>query len=240
MPIDRHLTRITLVDRHELFAEALDVALTLVGHQVQRVAACEQGLPTARLVEAVQRSRPRVVMLDPDLEDCDGARVIRPLAESGVIVVVLSADVDPARWGEWLWLGAHTVMSKSVSLNGILATLRAIGEGRGALPLEARNRFVADYHRERRESLACRAQLEALTHREREVLSHLIHGDTVRDIARADCVSEATVRTQIKSILGKLEVTSQLAAVSVAYRAQWRPPHPMPTGRPVYPVAQPA
>jgi two-component system nitrate/nitrite response regulator NarL len=37
-------------------------------------------------------------------------------------------------------------------------------------------------------------------------------------------VSEATLRTQVKSILAKLEVTSQLAAVAVAHQAQWQPP----------------
>ena len=37
-------------------------------------------------------------------------------------------------------------------------------------------------------------------------------------------VSEATVRTQVKSILAKLDVTSQLAAVGAAHQASWSPP----------------
>jgi DNA-binding NarL/FixJ family response regulator len=37
-------------------------------------------------------------------------------------------------------------------------------------------------------------------------------------------VAEATVRTQVKSILAKLEVSSQLAAVGLAHRVGWRPP----------------
>jgi two-component system nitrate/nitrite response regulator NarL len=226
MPVDRGLTRITVVDRHELFAEALDVALTLAGHHVHRVSAHEQALPTNRLVAVLQRSRPRVVLLDPRLEDSDITPVIRPLVQAGVIVVVLTADVDPARWGEWLFLGARTVLSKSSSLNVILAALRTIGERRPVLPREERDRLVEHYYREREEIMAHRDRLASLTRREREVLSHLIHGDTVSDIARADGVSEGTVRTQIKSILGKLGVTSQLAAVGVAYRARWRP-HPL-------------
>ncbi len=84
MPVDRGLTRITVVDRHELFAEALDVALTLAGHRVHRVSAYEQALPTNRLLAVLQRSRPRVVLLDPDLEDSDSTPVIRPLAEAGI------------------------------------------------------------------------------------------------------------------------------------------------------------
>jgi DNA-binding NarL/FixJ family response regulator len=39
-------------------------------------------------------------------------------------------------------------------------------------------------------------------------------------------VSEATVRTQVKAILAKLQVTSQLAAVGLAHKVGWRPPIP--------------
>ena len=233
MPLDRRPIRVTVLDRNELFAETLDMALTLAGHRVHRISLCEQSLPPNRLVDVLQQSRPRVLLLDPDLEQPDAAQVIQSLTEAGVIVVVLTADPDRARWGEWLWLGAHTVMSKSVTFNAILSALRAIGEGRGLLPRDERNRLVALYHRERHRSLAYRAQLDSLTQREREVLSHLIYGDSVRDIARASVVAEATVRTQVKSILGKLGVTSQLGAVSVAYRARWRPPQPIAIGHPM-------
>jgi DNA-binding NarL/FixJ family response regulator len=61
-----------------------------------------------------------------------------------------------------------------------------------------------------------------LTPRERQVLGRLIEGNSVRDIARANVVSEATVRTQVKSILGKLEVSSQLAAVGLAHQVGWQ------------------
>jgi len=49
-------------------------------------------------------------------------------------------------------------------------------------------------------------------------------GRPVREIAQRSYVSEATVRTQVKSILAKLEVTSQLAAVGAAHETDWRPP----------------
>ena len=50
----------------------------------------------------------------------------------------------------------------------------------------------------------------------------------VRDVARHSDTSEATVRTQVKSILAKLQVSSQLAAVGQAYRIGWRPPFDLP------------
>jgi DNA-binding NarL/FixJ family response regulator len=67
-----------------------------------------------------------------------------------------------------------------------------------------------------------RRRLELLTPREKQVLGALIEGHNVREIARIGVVSEATVRTQVKSILGKLEVSSQLAAVGLAHHVGWQ------------------
>ena len=60
--------------------------------------------------------------------------------------------------------------------------------------------------------------------RESEVLGHLMKGRAVREIAGLSVVSEATVRTQVKSILAKLEVSSQLAAVGLAHEIGWQAP----------------
>jgi DNA-binding NarL/FixJ family response regulator len=62
------------------------------------------------------------------------------------------------------------------------------------------------------------ARLGRLTPREREVLEHLRLGHTVDEIARRDHVAASTVRGQVASVLRKLEVSSQLAAVAVT---QW-------------------
>jgi DNA-binding NarL/FixJ family response regulator len=64
-------------------------------------------------------------------------------------------------------------------------------------------------------------QFERLTRRERQVLSALMRGETARDISRQSFVSLPTVRSQIRSILTKLGVSSQLGAVVLAYRSGW-------------------
>jgi DNA-binding NarL/FixJ family response regulator len=61
----------------------------------------------------------------------------------------------------------------------------------------------------------------ALTEREQFVLAELIEGHCAEEIAKASFVSISTVRSQIKSILHKLGVSSQLAAVALARRARW-------------------
>ena len=219
------LTRIAIVEDHELFAEALDVTLTLEGHDVHRLTLAPHATPPGQLIAAILRLRPKVVLLDLDLGPTgNGARVIEPLARGGVAVVVVTGNLELARWGECLRYGARTVLSKSTPLNSILATIRLITEGRRVLAREERDRLIAAFHEEKVWVQDARVRLESLTVREREVLAQLMTGQQVRQIARDAYVSEATVRTQVKSILAKLEVSSQLAAVGTALKARWRPP----------------
>jgi two-component system nitrate/nitrite response regulator NarL len=225
MPRACGLTRVTIVEDHALFAEALDVALTLEGHRVDRVPIKDTALPAGNLFAAILRTRPSVVLLDLNLgASGNGACVVQPLTAAGIAVVVVTGSIDRARWGEVLSYGAHTVLPKSAPLNTILSAIRLIGEGRRILPREERDRLLACFHEERSRVRDSRARLESLTSREREILMNLMHGMQVAEIARTSFVSEGTVRTQIKSILAKMGVSSQLAAVSVALGAEGRLP----------------
>jgi DNA-binding NarL/FixJ family response regulator len=221
------MTRITIVDDHELFAETLDVALTLQGHDVRRVSLVDRPRSDGFVVSATLRQRPDVVLLDLDLgARLDGARLIGPLAAEGVKVVVLTATTDDARLGECLGNGARSVVVKSAPLNTILARIRYVAQGRTGLDLDERERLLASYRRERAGEIAARERLGALSQREQEVLGELMDGRTVVEIARSSYVSEATVRTQVRAIRTKLGVTSQLGAVGLATRAHWQPPAP--------------
>ena len=64
-------------------------------------------------------------------------------------------------------------------------------------------------------------QFEQLSPREQEVLLAMMRGRMARDICKQYYVSLATVRSQIHSILSKLGVSSQLAAVALAYQSGW-------------------
>ncbi|MGO3814080.1 MAG: response regulator transcription factor, partial [Cellulosimicrobium funkei] len=65
-----------------------------------------------------------------------------------------------------------------------------------------------------------RRAVASLTGRETEVLEHLAGGRSVAEIAAALVLSVATVRAHVRSILGKLGVSSQLAASAALARAR--------------------
>lgn len=220
----RRSVRIAIVEDHTLFAESLDLALAMEQYDVRRVPVADLGTPRAVLT-AVLRMRPDIVLLDLDLGDVgDGGRLVTPIARSGAAVVVVTASPDQARWGECLWYGARKVISKGRPLNEILATIRRLSQGLSVTNLQERDALLQAWQSDRREHEALRANLDRLTTRESQVLGMLMEGRTVSDIAAASVVSVATVRTQVKSILAKLEVSSQLAAVGLAHAVDWHPP----------------
>jgi two-component system nitrate/nitrite response regulator NarL len=217
--------RVLIVEDHRLFAEAVDLALTVEGYDVRRVEVpADPGSPGG-LVAAIIKLRPRVVLLDLDLGRFgDGVRLIEPVARSGANVIVVTGSIDRARWGDAVRSGARKVLSKSQPLRDILATVRRIIAGLPVMDREEREELVAEWNRHRFEVQGVSERIDQLTVRECEVLGHLMKGRAVREIAGLSVVSEATVRTQVKSILAKLEVSSQLAAVGMAHQIGWQAP----------------
>lgn len=216
--------RIVILEDHVLFAESLELALTIEGYDVRRVPVPTEDQSPSALLTSVTRLRPRVVLLDLDLGKFgEGERLIAPMARAGINVVVVTGSVDRARWGEAVRFGARKVLSKSRPLNDILGAVRRINQGLRVMTREEREELLQAWGKERSHLVDMRARMDQLTVRERQVLAHLMRGNTVREIAAEGVVSEATVRTQVKSILAKLEVSSQLAAVGMAHKVGWRP-----------------
>jgi two-component system nitrate/nitrite response regulator NarL len=217
--------RVVILDDHQLFAEAIDLALTGEGYDVHRVEVPDNPTAPVGLVSAITNRRPSVVLLDLDLGRFgDGARLIESIVEAGAHVVVVTGSEDHARWGGALRSGARKVLSKAQPLHDIIATVRRITTGLPVLDREEREELIGEWTRSRDELSAAHERLGQLTHRESIVLGHLMKGRAVRHVAQLSAVSEATVRTQVKSILSKLEVSSQLAAVGMAHEIGWQAP----------------
>lgn len=217
--------RITIIDDHALFAESVALTLESEGYLVRRIDLSDARTTLATVLATALRSAPKVVLLDLDLGRVgDGMRLISPLAAAGAAVVVVTGAGDRARRGECLRRGAKAVLVKTCPLQEVVATVRRARDGLPLMSAAERVDLIDVALHERDDVREIRSRLDRLTRREMEVLGALMRGDQVREIARSSVVSEATVRTQVKSILAKLEMSSQLAAVGAAYKVGWHPP----------------
>jgi DNA-binding NarL/FixJ family response regulator len=209
---------VLVVDDHRLVGESLQAALKIRGFRVD-LSDCATG--TGVLDEAV-RIRPSVVLLDLDLAQAGrGDELISPLVSMGSTVLVLTGTIDPIRTAECLEQGAAGVLSKAGSITEIVDTVRRAMAGEVVTSRAMRARYAAELDQHRREERARLAPLETLSPQERRVLGCIVDGCPAEEIAHHLTVSLNTVRTQIRSILRKLGVNSQLAAVALASQAGW-------------------
>jgi DNA-binding NarL/FixJ family response regulator len=209
---------VLIVDDHELVATSLMLSLRSQGLAAHH---CASSGGEAGVLAASAELPPGLVLLDLDLgrDDAgrriDGVRLVAPLRAAGWRVVILSGSADHARIGAGLAEGAMAWVPKNAPFPALLAAVRDAMDGREVMPPARREQFIELHRRRSGEQDELRAKLERLTPREREVLALLANGQRAQAVADQFVVSLATVRTQIRAVLTKLEVGSQLEAVAL-------------------------
>ena len=175
------------------------------------------------LIAFVAQLHPDVVLLDLDLGGAigNGCDLVAPLAEVAGRVVMLTGAMDFHRIAECLERGATDFVIKSEPYETVLAAVQEAASGGTRLRPAQRERLLDDLTRHRRDEAARLGAFESLTGRERGVLSAMMDGEQAESIAASTGVSEATIRSQIRGVLTKLGVSSQLAAVAAARQAGW-------------------
>lgn len=142
------------------------------------------------------------------------ARLVR--REPGVHWVVLTACAPGPFWGALLDGGAEAILPLDIGLERLLSALPAMAAGEPVMDPVQRARAQWRDADER----AMLERLAALSPGESRVLVEMAHGRSVSELALRHEVSAETIRSQVKAILRKLKVTSQLAAVAEWGRAR--------------------
>jgi DNA-binding NarL/FixJ family response regulator len=163
-----------------------------------------------------------VVVLDLHLGD--GRRstsMIGPLREHGMCVLVLTAEQNPVLLAECLEAGADGIFNKAQSFDGLVEMLYDAVDGHSIISVSAREELLAVLRNDRRDRHRRGSAFAQLTNREGDVLRGLVAGRSTEEIATDMGVALSTVRSHVKTLLRKLGVNSQLAAVALARAAEW-------------------
>ena len=114
--------------------------------------------------------------------------------------------------------------TKIMPLNEFLGLVRKTMYGVPAVDREERTRLIGLYRGQQTGRYAAGHRLDSLTEQERRILGHLMAGRGVREVADLQVLSEHTVRSHIRALLGKLGVSSQIQAVALAWDNNWGTP----------------
>jgi two-component system nitrate/nitrite response regulator NarL len=205
-----------LIAGANLLAGALANALEAYGFATRHV-------PPDSEVECWIEWHPNLVILDVrSLDLTAGSALIGQLHRLDLQVCVIDEADDVDRLNAWIAAGASALIDGSEPLDQLLRTInRLLRRGSHQQAAGKPSQPMALTHTARRPQDAPLPHFANLTERERVVLAELMEGHCAEEIAQAAFVSISTVRSQIKAILQKLGVSSQLAAVALARRADW-------------------
>lgn len=203
---------VLIIEDHKLLAQAVATALADDGLHPRVVDPTELD----GVIPTVEPGT--LVLLDLRLgHGLDGTCAVAPLTQRGARVVVVTGTSDPLPLAHALEAGALTVVDKHQSFADLVRTIVTIRSGEGPGQDERRAAILAAAARRRAEQASAAALLDRLSSREQEVLDQLCQGSSAQEIAQDAGVSLTTVRAQIRSVLAKLGVRSQLQAVARAH-----------------------
>ena len=208
------MIRVALVDDQAIVRAGLARILSPAdGFEV--IAECADGREALDELPALD---PDVVLMDIRMPVLDGIAATAGLREAAdtVVLVLTTFGEDEVLWGA-LEAGAAGFVLKDSSAEDLIGAVRAVAAGAAWFDPAVAPRVLEHYRRRVAPAGRQAARLELLSDREREVLRLMARGATNGEIATALYVAEATVKTHIGSIFGKLGVRDRPAAIVFAY-----------------------
>jgi len=196
--------RLLLVDDHAILSAGLRALLGYYD-DIEIVGEARDG---TEAVELVGELRPDVVLMDiamPGLNGIEATRLIRQQYPH-TRVLVLSQHSDRQYVIAVLQAGASGYILKRALGSDLLGALRAVARGETYLHPEVSSVLV--------EEVRCPG--ESLTHREKEILAHIVHGETNPQIAASLSLSIKTVQWHRSNLMSKLNAHNAAELVRIA------------------------
>jgi DNA-binding NarL/FixJ family response regulator len=202
---------VLIVDDHPLTRSALGTLLRGNGFEV--LGEAEDG---EQAIDLARELQPQLILLDLSMPGLDGLHALPRLRESSpsTEVVVLTASGTEDNLLDAIRAGAAGYLLKSEPPDRIVDFLRGVARGEAALSGEVARRLLEQVRKGGHRNGAVPEQIaDALSARELEVLLLLDEHLGTDDIAKRLFISEHTVRSHVKSLLHKLDVSSRREAL---------------------------
>ena len=208
---------VVVVDDHALLAESVVLTLRASGFS-----AWAEPSDSPSLVAGVLMKQPNLVVLDLFLgEQTDvSLAALGAFVSASVPVLILTATNNRLLHARCLEAGAVGIVQKTSPMQTLIDAVANILHSESVISKSQSVELLGELASVRRATEPV-SLLHTLTRRERDVLHALTLGRAAGRIAHDNQTSVVTVRTHIRSVLLKLDVHSQLEAVSIAMRQKW-------------------
>ena len=200
--------RILLVDDHAIVREGLRLLLKFDPNMEVVGEASDGQEALAKAGELL----PDVVLMDLLMPRMDGIAATEAIKNEfpDVEVVALTSVLEDASVAGAVKAGAIGYLLKDTNGEELRQAIKAAAAGQAHLSRAAAKRLMRE--------LKAPSHQESLTVRESEVLCHLAHGMSNREIAEQLVIGEETVKSHVSHVLAKLGVRSRTQAALIAWQ----------------------
>ena len=198
------IASILIVDDNPKF---LKDALPMYGYEVDTAI---DGLEALKKLEN-ENSNYDLILLDVMMPRMDGWDTLKAIRKNKnterTPVIMISALNEDQKIVSGLRIGADDYIVKPFILPNLLARMEAVLR---------RSNWQKEASKKEEKILNKNVNIEALTPKEKEVLSYVAKGSSNQEIADILCVRDVTVKTHLNSIFKKLKVSNRTQAVLLA------------------------
>lgn len=204
--------RVLVVDDHAIIRKGIRAVLELVP-DIDLAGEAENG---AQAVELEKELDPDVILMDLMMPEMDGIAAIKEIKKQrpSARILVLTNFAGEEMIFPAIKSGAVGYHLKDSSPEALIEAIRQVDQGVASLHPSIAKKVLDELHNAGKQRLSD----EPLTQREMEVLRRIAQGHENREIAEQLVISEATVRTHVSNILGKLHLASRTQAALYALR----------------------
>jgi two-component system invasion response regulator UvrY len=204
------MTRLYLVDDHQLMREGLRALLEAKGHKVVG----ESADPTEALADLL-RLRPEVLLLDLNLGGRSGFELLAELQRRHLSTrcVVLTMSAQPRHVAEALRMGASAYVLKGSAGSDLMSAIDAAVQGKKHLGAEVADLALQVFTLKEEND-----PLSTLSPRERQIITMVVNGQSSTDIGSELHLSPKTVATYRSRLMAKLGVSDVTGLVRLAVR----------------------
>ena len=208
-------TRVLLADDHDLLREGLVVILASQP-DMEVVGEASDGMEA--IVKA-KELRPDLILMDIQMPACDGLEATRQIKKElpETTIVMLTVRDEEEKLFEAIKNGAQGYLLKNIRSKQMLEMLRGALRGEGAMHPYRAGCVLEEFRRLSQIPQPENEQVEELlTTREQEVLNLVAQGMSDKEIAVELNISLYTVKSHLRNILSKLQVSSRREAARIA------------------------